>query len=1128
MKNRTWTRVVAPAASLVIVGFVALTALGVQPPAPTAAQSQLREAYKLVDTWDGAGRQGAPGSLLDPAGIELGTSFLYVVDRGNDRVQAFTPQGAFSRAWGQRGSGPSDLMAPQDVAVDGQRVYVTDRGNGRVVVYDLQGLALEAWTAPDLKAPWGISAHGGRVYVTNPDEDEVVVFADGAVVGRWSDMADPRGIEVGTDGQVYVAQQRASSIGLFNPDGTAAGSLGVRLAPLDVAVDEAGDVYVQSPGAILWYPAGAVNSKLAMYQVDLQGVAVSSRFGIFGTVSSDARQFHGVVQYPWRPRDGRPLGEWGLLAYPPGRLNAPRAIHAGPEGLIWILDGWPRVQALDAEGHPQKQFLLPAQRVNVPLPRQAVDVVAKVNGEVVAGEPRFIHRLLPDGTLSGTLRLGQGTTHFWLTAAARPDNPDRVLMLDSALMAVRSYGITATIKLLDSWPLAATVSPDVWQLYGDLAVPEPNPASRWYIINRSAHEIEVYEGGQLVGSWVVEGIPARGAVGPDGHLFLLMANGIVWKYTPEGSIVAGWDAGAFSAGGSEIADLTVGADGRVFTVDRIASTVRVWEIDPAGTPEAPRSRGGACRLRGDKRAAPETLRLGQTVDVRLEIGGECPNSAPQADIILAIDRSGSMNQDDKITTTIEAALVFINSVDLSRDRVGIVTFNNTGQLAQSLTGNRVALETALRNILAVGGTNIADAIRVSADELFGERRRPNALAAIILLTDGIDREPDDVLEAAHTAKERGARIFTIGFGEVDPMVMVLSASTPEDHYYSPDTTQLADIYSEIARRLVATVLARAMTVVDEVPRNMRYVVGSAQPLAAWDPAGRTLTWRLMDVPFAGLTLSYRLEPQDMGLHPTNVEASADFTDGLNQNGELDFPVPRVNVVPEDPTPTPTSTPFPTPTPTPRPPEPLFLPIVLRQKCEDLQIHADLALVMDTSGSMNDPSREGGVTKLAAAVKAARQFVNRLNLPEDRAAVVSFNSTASLVQELTGDRELLLAALDGLETLSGTRIDLGLEEALAELTGERARTDQSRVIVLLTDGRGSVPNEQVLEVAERAREARLLIFTIGLGTPQDVDYGLLRQIASRPDYFYEAPSTDDLERIYSAIVFTLKCVNLNWP
>ena len=240
--------------------------------------------------------------------------------------------------------------------------------------------------------------------------------------------------------------------------------------------------------------------------------------------------------------------------------------------------------------------------------------------------------------------------------------------------------------------------------------------------------------------------------------------------------------------------------------------------------------------------------------------------------------------------------MFLGAIDLARDRVSLVTFNNGARVAQPLTNDRAAVERAVRGITAVGGTNIAEALEVATAELFGPNARADAQPVIVLLTDGRDTEPDDALAAAADAQGRGARVFTIGFGDVDPMVMVLAASAPEQYYHAPDTSRLTQIYAEIAQRITADVLARSMTVVDRLPANMRYVPDSARPPATWQPDMRTLTWQLTAVPFAGTTLTYTVQPSELGQHPTNVEAAADYVDGLQWRGHLRFPVPTVAVV----------------------------------------------------------------------------------------------------------------------------------------------------------------------------------------------------------------------------------------
>jgi len=1080
--------------------------------------------------------QSAPGAVLYPAGIDVAADGVYVVDRGNDRVEVFSLAGTYQRTWGKRGGGPGDLKDPQDVAVDGNRVFVTDRGNGRVVVYTPQGAPQAVWTAPGM-APWGITARGGKVYVTSPDSDEVIVFgADGTISARWSTPGDPRGIDVAPDGKVYVADPTWMVVRILAPDGKPIDTISQTnpdLAPHDVAVDDTGDLYVQSRRAVLWYPAGETASRQAMYRKDLQAVTILSQRSVFATEASDEGQFHGVVIYSWRPRNGNPAGEWPLLAYPPGRFNGPHAVHAGHDGRIWVLDGWPRLQSFDADGSPRDQIIpaLTPKRLFEP-----ADVAGAADGQLLVGEPNWLLRLRPDGTISNTVRLRRGTTNYWLTGLALNDIGNRATLLDSAGVRAREFGITRTVQEAVSWPLDRGSAG--WLFYSDVAAPKDNPAGRAYVINRTSHTVGVYESQALVATWPVDGIPARAAVDPAGALYVLTTDGVASKYDPAGAVIAAWDAGAFSAGASEVADVAADAGGRVYTVDRLDNTVRVWAVDPQATPEPPLVRRGACQVRGDKRAAPPSVLINNPVTVTLEVGGSCPSAKPGADIVLAIDRSYSMAEDNKITDTIRAATSFIDAIDLTRDRVGVVAFDSGASLLQPLTADRAVARQAVAQLTPLGATNIAAAIQVSANELAGPRGRAEMQPVLILLTDGKDDNPDNVLRAAAALKARGARVFTIAFGDIDPMVMVRVASTPEDAYYAPDSSKLDAIYAEIARRLTASVLARQMTIVDRMPDDMRY----AGPVTGPAPSvsGQNLTWNLTDVPLAGLTLAYAVRPQQLGRRPTNVDASADFTDGLDRPGRLRFPVPVVEVLGVPPTPTKTSTPFPTATPRPTvtptatdtaaPPPPIYLPILLRQRCEDETVRADVAMVMDTSGSMLLPASEGSPqTRLAAAVEAAKRSVDiLLALAGNRIAIVSFNEEAAIVAPLTSDRAALIAALDGLTTLQGTRIDKGLDRGREALTADPG-SPNSRVMVLLTDGRATgVETPTVEAAAAAAKAASIRIFTIGLGSEDDIDVALMRAIASDPEYYFPAPNAVDLAKIYEQIAYTIKCANLAWP
>jgi Mg-chelatase subunit ChlD len=196
-----------------------------------------------------------------------------------------------------------------------------------------------------------------------------------------------------------------------------------------------------------------------------------------------------------------------------------------------------------------------------------------------------------------------------------------------------------------------------------------------------------------------------------------------------------------------------------------------------------------------------------------------------------------------------------------------------------------------------------------------------------------------------------------------------------------------------------------------------------------------------------------------------------------------------------------------------PPCPISLPLILKSpRCVGgTYTPPDVALVLDRSGSMAD-------AKLSAAKSAALIFVAQMNLAEEQAAVVSFNDAATLNQVLTRNQAQLNAAINALISGGSTAIHSGINVAQGELAGPRADPDHLPAMVLLTDGQSNA--SLALAAANTAKQAGTVIFTIGLGP--DADANLLRQIASRPEYYYFAPTPDDLEAIYLAIAGQVGC------
>ncbi len=115
---------------------------------------------------------------------------------------------------------------------------------------------------------------------------------------------------------------------------------------------------------------------------------------------------------------------------------------------------------------------------------------------------------------------------------------------------------------------------------------------------------------------------------------------------------------------------------------------------------------------------------------------------------------------------------------------------------------------------------------------------------------------------------------------------------------------------------------------------------------------------------------------------------------------------------------------------------------------------DVVLVIDTSGSMTDSMEgtDGSSNRMEAARNAAKEFVSQMDLESgrDRVAVVSFSSTATLLQPLTDDPATMNATIDGLTANGATIMRRGYYEGIRHLK-EEGRPGAVKAVILMGDG-----------------------------------------------------------------------------
>jgi uncharacterized protein YegL len=569
---------------------------------------------------------------------------------------------------------------------------------------------------------------------------------------------------------------------------------------------------------------------------------------------------------------------------------------------------------------------------------------------------------------------------------------------------------------------------------------------------------------------------------------------------------------------------------------------QVTVFEPEGT-EDDVLQGNRCNLSGDKWVDPTDILLGDTAKLFLTLFGSCGFQEEASDVIIAVaSDSGSWTAN----ANLRVARQILSLVDLDVHRAAVISFGSDAAVEQGFTNDRTGLIRALRATpnrrpLVCGiipYSNHVMALR-EAEKLLADQ--PQRRKVIVLVPPGLEMPPgsncpwtdQDAATVGARLKARGAIITAVNGPSVAASSELLSNIPVAERGQGVGRAALRRTIT----RQWPDFLVKTGTLTDQLPANIDYVPNSANPPAAWDAASRTLTWPLADLPLGQpFKASLEIKPKQEGLWPTNILAAGQGTDGWGNPIRALLPVPKIRVYGEFPTQTPTPTvpptitPTPTRTPTPRPtrpPEPIFLPILLlTEPCQPGSKNADVAVVIDTSGSMSETTSAGGPTKLVAARDAARSFLKQLVAGQDQAALVQFNADATVLVGLTGNIAAVDAGLSRLTQGTGTRIDLALAAATAELTGPARKSGNNPVIILLTDGAPTgVTADDVRKAADDAKKAGLLVFTIGLGS--DLDPELLRDIATRPAWYFPAPDTSQLEAIYGQIAYSIPCKPM-WP
>lgn len=177
----------------------------------------------------------------------------------------------------------------------------------------------------------------------------------------------------------------------------------------------------------------------------------------------------------------------------------------------------------------------------------------------------------------------------------------------------------------------------------------------------------------------------------------------------------------------------------------------------------------------------------------------------RARVVLAVDVSGSMNEQDKIRAARDGAAAFVSALG-DPDEVALLTFNSQVMwpMPQTSVGPaRARILALVGGLFAEGGTALYDAVD-SAFESLARNPEPSRISAIVVLSDGADRNSrlslENLLGRIRFDNEGSMiRVFTIGYGkDAKAAELQAIAEATQGRFYEGKPENIREVFKEIS------------------------------------------------------------------------------------------------------------------------------------------------------------------------------------------------------------------------------------------------------------------------------------------------------------------------------------------
>lgn len=409
------------------------------------------------------------GEFNTPVGIAIDNSDnVYVLDKGNYRVQKFSINGVYQGQFGSYGSSAGQLSnnATGITTDNSGNIYVADSYNYRVQKYDTQGVSAGTFENGGTGAfsPIDVAVNSyGTVFVIDSTDGDIDTFNSSGTLtsSTANDFAGASAIAVDSSGNMYLAQGSTvkrydgNFLSVFTEYGSYGSNAGQIVSVTGLASDANNNIYIAEnhigdpPKIEKFNNSGThqvtIGQNNNAFNLVRSGVIYDSYGNLYVSDSGNSI----VRKYDSSRAETLRIGTYGSYGGSDGQFNKPFGVDIDSSGNIYVADSDNnRIQKVSSDGSYATSFY------GSDTPSSGLvdvgDVKIDSQGNIYAlsdtgGEHFVVYKLDSSGAYVATIGSnGSNADQYSFPASIDIDSQNNIYVADAGNGHIKMYSNTGT------------------------------------------------------------------------------------------------------------------------------------------------------------------------------------------------------------------------------------------------------------------------------------------------------------------------------------------------------------------------------------------------------------------------------------------------------------------------------------------------------------------------------------------------------------------------------------------------------------------------------------------------------------------------------------------------------------